>query len=149
MNKESRKDLLRRALVQVKPKYSYIYDSSEIIFVSQFLDDMTQKAKKSELTSSNLLDIITDQIVEKFYTIKLEKAEDVYISAKEYADLYYPCIIYIVKNSIRDQVNDLYPNFMVYMNFTEEEYNQAPVYKKIVNRAYHDLLSVFFVRNIK
>lgn len=146
-------------LVEVKREYSYIYDSSEINFISAFLDDMTQKAKKSELTSSNLLDIITDQIVEKFYTIELEEAEDVYISAKEYASVYYPCINYIVKNSIREQVSDLYVNFMAYMNLTEEEgkkpqYNKKSVkyyqyvryVKRTVNKVFTDLLEVFFLR---
>ncbi|MGL6107573.1 hypothetical protein [Romboutsia sp.] len=146
-------------LVEIKCEYSYIYDPSEIIFISQFLEDMSLEAKKLELTLSDLLDIITKHIVDRFYHIELEEGENLYVSEKEYEDVYYACITRIIKNSIREGVNDLYPNFMAYINLIEEEvkkpeykkkdvkyYQYVKYVKKTVKAVYNDLLEVFFVR---
>jgi len=135
--------------------YIYKYHESKIIFISQFLDDMTHKVKKlelagSKLEASDLLDIIKEYIVDKFYHIELEEAEGLHVSQKEYEYGYYPCITYMVKHSIRKKVRDLYLNFMEYMDLIEEE-DKKPEYsegfKHVENRVYQDLLEVFFVRN--
>ncbi|MDQ5957606.1 MAG: hypothetical protein QG614_581 [Patescibacteria group bacterium] len=144
-----------KGLDERKLKYSYSYHASEITFISQFLDDMTHKVKKlklagSKLEASDLLDIITEHIVDKFYHIELEEVEDLYVSQKEYEDGYYPCITYMVKLSIRKKVRDLYSNFMEYMDLIEEE-DKKPEYsegfKHVENRGCQDLLEVFFVRD--
>ena len=139
--------------------YSYIYDESKIIFISQFLDDMTHKVNKLKLarTRHDLLDIITDYIVDKFYDIEDDELEDLVeyelknVSPSEAYHAYKIYIFYAVRRSIKSQFeNFLYSNFMEYMDLIEEE-DKKPEYsegfKHVRNRVYQDLLEVFFVRN--